>query len=84
MFFSFINTSISANLRLNTATSSQELVDKINKKYNNTEVRKEEEELKELINTITSLEMKNQKQNADLLGLSDDDATKTNTSNIVP
>lgn len=71
------------NLRLNTASSSQELVEKINKKYGNKEVSDEEEELKELINTITSLELKNQKQNADLLGLLDDEPTKTSTS-IIP
>ncbi len=71
------------NLRLNTTSSSKELVDNINKKYANKEVSDEEEELQELINTITSLELKNQKQNADLLGLSDDEPSKTSTS-IIP
>lgn len=70
------------DLRLNNASSSKELIDKINEKYSSKETN-EEEELKELINTITSLELKNQKQNADLLGLSDDNETKTNIS-IIP
>lgn len=70
------------DLRLNNASSSKELIDKINEKYSSKETN-EEEELKELINTITSLELKNQKQNADLLGLSDDNETKTITS-IIP
>ena len=70
------------NIRLNKTSSSEELVAKINEKYGHKESTTNEEELKELINTITSLELKNQKQNADLLGLSDD--TKTITSIVPP
>ncbi len=70
------------NLRLNSASSSQELVEKINKKYNKDE--KQEQELRELIDTITSLELKNQKKDADLLGLSDDEPTKTDNSIVMP
>ena len=70
------------DLRLNKTSSSKELVERINEKYSHKESTADEEELKELINTITSLELKNQKQNADLLGLSDDD-TKT-INNIIP
>ncbi len=68
------------NLRLNNAISSKELVDKINEKYGQND---ESEELQELINTITSLELKNQKQNADLLGLSDDDKQMETSTNII-
>ncbi len=70
--------------RLTNSDLSHEIVEKINQKYQKDDkYRDGEEELKNLISTITSLEMKNQKQNADLLGLSDDEATKTVTS-IIP
>lgn len=69
--------------RLNKTVKPNELIEKINEKYVNKEYTDEEEKLKELINTITSLELKNQKENMDLLGLSDDEQTKTSTS-IIP
>ena len=49
--------------RLNKAYSGKELVDKINNKYSEKEEEKtkEEQELESLINTITALEIKNQK-----------------------
>ena len=76
-------------MRLNKTAKTDALVAKINEKYgHDNKYSSEEEELKELINTITNLELKSQKQDADLLGLSDDttvieDVTKTNTG-IVP
>ena len=76
-------------MRLNKTAKTDDLVEKINEKYgHDKKYSSEEEELKELINTITNLELKSQKQDADLLGLSDDttvieDVTKTNTG-IVP
>ncbi len=57
--------------RLNKTQNSEALIDKINEKYNKKEETKEETELRELINTITALELKNQKKDAELLGLED-------------
>ena len=59
-------------MRLNKTAKTDELVDKINEKYGEDRHSKEEQELRELIDTITNLELKSQKQNADLLGLADD------------
>lgn len=74
-------------MRLNKTAKTDELVDKINEKYGN-DKKPGEEELQELINTITDLELKNQKKNAELLGLTDDntktiEVSKTSTG-IVP
>lgn len=73
--------------RLNNSSNNLDLIDKINAKYGSEEKDEtdSEHELKELINTITALELKNQKKDADLLGLSDDEEplSKTNTS-IIP
>ena len=59
--------------RLNRAYTGHDLVEKINSKYSFKEENVEEEkELESLINTITALELKNQKD-AELLNLQDDD-----------
>lgn len=57
--------------RLNRAYSGRDLVDKVNEKYS----AKEEEalEITSLMNTITELELKNQRKDAELLDLADDD-----------
>lgn len=73
--------------RLNNSSNNLDLIDKINAKYKNQEKEEtdSEHELKELINTITALELKNQKKDADLLGLSDDDESLSKTStSIIP
>lgn len=52
--------------------ASEELIEEINRKYRpKAPDAQEEAELLNLINTITELEMKNQKKNAELLGLDD-------------
>jgi len=71
--------------RLNKTASSEELINKINEKYGHNDLDDDEDELKELINTITALELKNQSNDAELLGLDaneDDTIVSKNTSII--
>jgi hypothetical protein len=58
--------------RLTKKQSSEELINKINKKYLNNQEEDEDENLKELINTITQLEIKNKQKDAEFLDLADD------------
>lgn len=67
--------------RLNKSTLSLELVDKINEKYGKEKESSNEEELRELIDTITALELKNRKSDAELLGLSDDAPSESEANN---
>ena len=69
--------------RLNKSSNPSELIDKINEKYNSKEGKESEEELKELINTITALELKNQKADAELLDLADDEIPSKTSTNII-
>lgn len=66
--------------RLNRAYSGRDLVDKVNEKYS----AKEEEalEITSLMNTITELELKNQRKDAELLDLADEDDDKSESSEV--
>lgn len=68
--------------RLNRAYSGRDLVDKVNEKYS----AKEEEalEITSLMNTITELELKNQRKDAELLDLADDDQSENSIVKVEP
>ena len=66
--------------RLNRAYSGRDLVDKVNEKYSAKE--KEALEITSLMNTITELELKNQRKDAELLDLADEDDDKSESSEV--
>ena len=70
--------------RLTKASNSEDLISKINNMYASSSIKEtEDNDLEELINTITSLELKNQNKDAEFLGLSADEEAKTQTSIIL-
>lgn len=66
--------------RLNRAYSGRDLVDKVNEKYSAKE--KEALEITSLMNTITELELKNQRKDAELLDLADEVDDKSESSEV--
>lgn len=66
--------------RLNRAYSGRDLVDKVNEKYSAKE--KEALEITSLMNTITELELKNQRKDAELLDLADEDDDKSESGEV--
>ena len=58
--------------RLTKNQNAKELIDKINQKYQSRDTKEEDNDLKELINTITALELKSNQKDAELLDLVDE------------